>query len=199
MDNPAQTPQLDLDAPAAELARLAAAVPDTQLEQPTPCGFPVRTLLSHVLGLCVAFTDGAAKVLGPTTTTAPDPAETPLPQGWRDELPVRLETLVQAWRDPAAWTGETTVGGVTMPAPMICAVANDELVLHGWDLARATGQDFQVAPANLDAAWQMVSQTPEEPAARAGLFGPVVPVAADAPLLDRVLGGAGRDPGWTSA
>jgi uncharacterized protein (TIGR03086 family) len=198
MDNPAQTTPLDLAAPAAELARLAAAVADTQLEQPTPCDFPVRTLLSHVLGLCLAFHDGAAKILGPTTTTAPNAAETPLPEGWRDELPVRLEALVQAWRDPAAWTGETTVGGVTMPAPMICAVANDELVLHGWDLARATGQDFQVAPANLEAAWQMVSHTPEDPAARAGLFGPVVPVPADAPLLDRVLGGAGRHPDWTS-
>jgi uncharacterized protein (TIGR03086 family) len=84
-----------------------------------------------------------------------------------------------------------------MPAPMICAVANDELVLHGWDLARATGQDFHVTPDNLDAAWQMVSSTPEDPAARQGLFGPVVPVPADATLLDRVLGGAGRNPRWT--
>jgi uncharacterized protein (TIGR03086 family) len=85
-----------------------------------------------------------------------------------------------------------------MPAPMVCVVANNELVLHGWDLARATGQDFSVAPENLDASWQMVANTPEDPAARDGLFGPVVPVPLDAPLLDRVLGGAGRDPGWTS-
>jgi uncharacterized protein (TIGR03086 family) len=197
MDSPAPTSLLDLGGPAAELARLAAAVTDGQLELPTPCDIPVRTLLSHVLGLSVAFTDGAAKVLGPTTTTAPNPAETPLPANWREELPVRLDALVQAWRDPAAWTGETTVGGVTMPAPMIGVVANDELVLHGWDLARATGQDFQVDPDNLDAAWQMVSGTPDDPAARQGLFGPVVPVPADAPLLDRLLGGAGRNPRWT--
>src|ERR687885_2770774 len=136
MDSPAQTSLLDLGAPAAEVARLAAAVTDTQLEHPTPCDIPVRALLSHLLGLSVAFTDGAAKILGPTTTTAPNAAETPLPESWREELPVRLEALVTAWRDPAAWTGETTVGGVTMPAPMICVVANNELVLHGWDLAR---------------------------------------------------------------
>jgi hypothetical protein len=30
-----------------------------------------------------------------------------------------------------------------------------------------------------------------------GLFGPVVPVPADAPLFDRLLGQTGRDPRWT--
>lgn len=29
-----------------------------------------------------------------------------------------------------------------------------------------------------------------------GVFGPVVPVLDDAPLLDRVIGLSGRDPGW---
>ena len=86
------------------------------------------------------------------------------------------------------------VGGQTMPAPVTAVVANNELVMHGWDLARATGQEFAVAPANLEASWQMVLNTPEDPAARQGLFGPVIPQPDDAPLLDRTLGRAGRDP-----
>jgi hypothetical protein len=45
----------------------------------------------------------------------------------------------------------------------------------------------------------MVSGTPDDPEARRGLFGPVVAVPDDAPLLDRVLGGAGRDPRWLPA
>jgi uncharacterized protein (TIGR03086 family) len=190
---------LDLQAPADEVARLAREVRDDQLELPTPCDIPVGTMLAHLLRLSVAFADGAAKVVGPTTTTAPDLADTQLPDGWRDELPVRLEALVRAWREQDAWAGETTVGGITMPAPVMCGVANSELVLHGWDLARATGQDFSVAPETLDAAWQLVSNTPDDPAVRAGLFGPVVPVPPDAPLLDRLLGGAGRDPRWAAA
>ena len=198
MDLPGTTlPVLDLGAPAAEVARLVVGVRDDQLGRPTPCGFPLETLINHLLGLCVAFTDAASKVVGPTTMTAPDPAATALPQGWRHALPDHLTALAQAWRQPAAWTGTTHAGGVEMPAEVMGVVANDELVLHGWDLARSTGQDFAVAPANLAAAWQLVSDTLDDPAARAGLFGPVVPVDPDAPLLDHLLGGAGRDPRWS--
>jgi uncharacterized protein (TIGR03086 family) len=196
---PTATSLLDLGAPAAELARLAAAVTDAQLAAPTPCQYPVATLLSHVLGLSVAFTDAAAKVAGPTTMTAPDPTATPLPSGWRDELGPRLAALAESWRRPDAWQGLAWAGGLQLPGAVLGVVANDELVLHAWDLARSTGQDFHVEPANLEAAWQLVSGTPDEPAAREGLFGPVVPVPAEAPLLDRVLGGAGRDPRWSPA
>ena len=112
-------------------------------------------------------------------------------------IPARLEALVAAWQRPESWQGETTVGGVTMPATDIGYVANNELVLHGWDLSAATDQPFEVAEPNLDASWVMVFNTPDDPAARDGLFGPRLPVAESAPLLDRVLAGAGRDPYWS--
>ncbi|SDT18298.1 TIGR03086 family protein [Friedmanniella luteola] len=191
-----QTTLLDLRAPAAEIARLAADLTDDQLGGETPCQIRVHQLLAHVLGLSVAFADAAAKVDGPTTRTAPSPAALRLPDAWREQLPARLDALVTAWHQPEAWSGTAVAGGVEMPGAVLGLVANDELVLHGWDLAVATGQSFHVAPANLEAAWQLVSGTPDDPAARDGLFGPVVPVPADAPLLDRLLGGAGRDPHW---
>jgi len=194
----ADTTLLDLQAPASVVARLAAGLTDADLERPTPCQFPVRQLLAHLLGLSVAFADAAAKVDGPTTRTAPSPDALELPADWREQLPARLDALVAGWRRPEAWTGMAVAGGIEMPAEIMGVVANDELVLHGWDLAVATGQPFDVAPANLEAAWQLVSGTPDDPAARSGLFGPVVPVPADAPLLDRLLGGAGRDPHWTA-
>ena len=53
----------------------------------------------------------------------------------------RLDQLAEAWADPAAWEGLTEAGGLTMPAEVAGTVALDEVVLHGWDLARATGQD----------------------------------------------------------
>ena len=93
----------------------------------------------------------------------------------------------------------TEAGGVRMPAEQMGAVALDELVLHGWDLARATGQQFTCDPANTAAvlAFTSASAHPEQAAGREGLFAPVVDVPADAPSFDRALGFAGRDPAWT--
>lgn len=189
---------LDLGAPATEIIRLTSTVRDDQLDDRTPCEeTDVAGLLAHLLGLSVVFRDAAAKVDGPTTSTPPGPL--PLPEGWREELPARAAELAAAWRDPGAWTGMSMAGGQPMPAEVTGAVANNELVLHGWDLAASIGETFGVAEENLRASWEMVSNTPDDPAARAGLFGPVVPVPQDAPLLDRVLGGAGRDPHWSPA
>jgi uncharacterized protein (TIGR03086 family) len=198
--NSVPTPVLDLGAPAAAVAELAAAVRDDQLAGPTPCrGTDVAGLLAHLLGLSVAFADAAGKVDGPTTRTAPTDAPPELPGSWRQQLPARLVELAQAWRQPDAWTGMAVAGGIEMPGEVMGAVANNELVLHGWDLAVATGQPYAVAPANLEASWQLVSATPDELAARQGLYGPVIAVDPSAPLLDRLLGGAGRDPRWSPA
>jgi uncharacterized protein (TIGR03086 family) len=78
-------------------------------------------------------------------------------------------------------------------------VALDELVVHGWDIARATGQPYDCDPASLEAVHGFVLQFSEPglEAEREGLFGPVVDVPADAPLLDRVIGLTGRDPAWS--
>ena len=189
---------LDLTQPAEQIAILVAGVTDDQLDDPTPCPeMTVGTLLAHLATLAQAFTDAAAKVTGPTTSTPPTQSVPVLPDDWRAVIPARLDALVAAWQQPAAWEGETTAGGVTMPATDMGYVANNELVLHGWDLSSATDQPFAVSEPNLDASWVMVFNTPDDPAARGGLFGPRLPVAESAPLLDRVLAGAGRDPYWS--
>ena len=42
----------------------------------------------------------------------------------------------------------------------------------------------------------MVTAAAEEGDRGEGIFGPVIPVPADAPLLDLALGLSGRDPRW---
>ena len=188
---------LDLRPAADQMAAIILNIRQEQLADPTPCErTSVADMLSHVHGLSIAFRDAAAKIVGPTTSTPGSANAADLPRDWRYSIQARLAELAEAWRAPETWQGETTAGGVTMPAEVTGYVVNDELVLHGWDLARGTGQPYEVHPANLEAAWQFVANTPDDPKAREGLFGPRVPVPDDAPLLDRTLAFAGRDPNW---
>jgi uncharacterized protein (TIGR03086 family) len=197
-------PVLDLAPAAREVSRLLDGVTDAQLTDPTPCpDTPVAAMLDHLMGLSLVFTWAARK-----TTAAEGGSDRPgrgkanaehLDPNWRTLLPERLDALAESWRDPAAWEGMTEAGGATMPAEVTGVVALDELVLHGWDLARATGQQFACDPASTTAVLSFTSASaePERAAGREGLFGPVIEVSEDASAFDRALGFAGRDPAWT--
>ncbi|MGI5374480.1 TIGR03086 family metal-binding protein [Streptomyces sp. CA-251387] len=191
------TTTLDLRPQARIVAHLAEGVTDDQLSAPTPCpGMAVRNLLGHLLGLAVAFRDAGRKDLGPTTDTDPDAVLPDIGPGWREELPKVLAELAEAWRDPAAWTGETRAGGVPLTGAEAGVVAVDELVIHGWDLARSTGQGYEPDPPALQLSYGMLLAAADDPSRGGGIFGPVVPVPDDAPLLDRAVGLSGRDPQW---
>jgi len=191
---------LDLDPPAQQLMTLLKGVRDDQLTAPTPCAeYTVGDLLDHLMGLTVAFRQAATKSPGPAGESRPGEATVAhLNPAWRDRLPERLAELVAAWRDPAAWDGMTEAGGVRLPAEVMGGVAVNELVLHSWDLAQATGQPFTCDPDSVDACLTFTSamSQPGAESGREGLFGPVVEVAASASVFDRVLGLSGRDPSW---
>ncbi|MEU9144969.1 TIGR03086 family metal-binding protein [Streptomyces sp. NPDC048349] len=192
------TTTLDLAPQARVVARLVAGVPEARLAAPTPCpAYAVRDLLGHLTGLAVAFRDAARKDLGATTDTAPGEAAPSLPADWREELPRVLGELADAWKDPAAWTGMTRAGGVDLPGDIAAAVAVDELVIHGWDLARATGQEYAPDQAALHTSYTFLLAAAEDESRGGGIFGPLVPVPDDAPLLARAVGLSGRDPDWT--
>ncbi|MGW2558658.1 TIGR03086 family metal-binding protein [Streptomyces sp. NPDC001514] len=193
-----ETNHVDLGPVAADMARLAKGIDDAQLGDPTPCpAYAVRELLAHIVGLSTAFRDAARKDFGPTTGTDPGTVEWVLEDDWRTELPRLLDELVTAWRAPGAWDGDTQAGGVTLPAAIAGRVALNELLVHGWDLARATGQGYDPDEASLTVSYGLLKPAGDDPS-RDGMFGPVVPVPDDAPLLDRVVGLSGRSPDWTA-
>ncbi|MFE3162343.1 TIGR03086 family metal-binding protein [Streptomyces sp. NPDC059224] len=185
---------IDLGPQARIVARLAERVTDEQLTGATPCPeYAVRHLLGHVAGLSVAFRDAARKDLGASTEGSRSAGLPGLDPGWRRELPEALDALARAWREPSAWGGMTRAGGIDLPGEVAAAVAADELVVHGWDLARATGQEYTPDPAALEAAYGFLRAAAQ---ADRGPFGPLVAVPESAPLLARTVGLSGRDPGW---
>ncbi|WP_328559768.1 TIGR03086 family metal-binding protein [Streptomyces coelicoflavus] len=192
------TATLDLGPQTRILARLADGVRDDRLADPTPCpDLAVRNLLGHLTGLAVAFRDAARKDLGPNTNTSPEASVPDIGPGWREEFAKVLVELADAWREPDAWTGMTRAGGIDLPGEVAGAVVADELVIHGWDLARATGQEYAPDAAALRAAHGLLAAAAEESDRDAGMFGPVVSVPDGASLLERAVGLSGRDPGWS--
>jgi uncharacterized protein (TIGR03086 family) len=186
----------DLTPACQRMIEVLANVTDEQLSAKTPCD-PMRLsdLVQHIGGLALAFTAAARKDFGPLTDTPPvNTGE--LDADWRVSFPLRLEELAAAWRDPAAWEGMTRAGGVDFPAEVGGLVALTEVVIHGWDVARVTGQPYEVDPESAAAVLTNVEQTAAEGPIE-GLFGAAVPVADDAPVLDRIVALSGRAPGWS--
>ena len=189
----------DLGPAADRIAQLLPRMTEQALTRSTPCvGLSVGDLLDHVVGLSVAFRYAAEKA-GEEVAGAPPPTPSAhnLEPGWREALPEHLRELAAAWRRPEAWTGMTRAGGLQLPGEVAGLVALDELVMHGWDLARGLGVPYQPDDGSVRAIFGFLQESAAEGADREGLFGPVIEVPADAPLFDRALGLAGRDPEWS--
>ena len=174
------------------MARLVEGVTDEDLGRPTPCEhYTVGDLLDHVGGAALAFRAAARKQ--PLGAARPGDASQ-LGPDWRSRIPADLVAMGEAWQDPEAWSGMTGVGGIDLPGEVAGVVGLDELLVHGWDLAKATGQPADYDGPGLEDVHAAVQQF--QAGGVEGIFGAEVAVPADAPLLDRILGVTGRDPGW---
>jgi uncharacterized protein (TIGR03086 family) len=189
------TTQLDLAPAARAVSRLVQEVRDDQLAGPTPCAdTSVAALLDHLHGLAVGLRLAAEK----RPTGAPSASGDALPADWRGLIPRELDELAAAWADPAAWEGTAEPGGVSLPAAWAGRVSLNEVLVHGWDLAVATGQPYTPDPDAVEACIEYAHEfAAAAPEGRDSIYGPVVPVPDGAPALDRLLGLTGRDPAWT--
>ena len=187
---------LDFGPATTTMAALVTGVTDDQLDARTPCpDYTVADLVDHIGGLAFAFTASARKDDVPGGGGSGDGSR--LEDGWRERIVTQLAELEAAWRDPAAYDGVTMAGPLEMPAEVAALVALDEVVVHAWDLARSTDQPYDVDDAAAAACLGFVASFEAPADDDGGLFGPPVPVPADASVLDRLIGATGRDPSWT--
>lgn len=191
---------IDLQPAGDRLLAIAHHVSDDQLAAPTPCaGRTVGQLLGHIVGLTVAFRAAADKDFGPLTDTSPEADSggwADAPPNWREDLAAHVPALVDSWRASEAWEGMTRAGGVDLPGEVCGLVALDELVLHGWDLARATGQEYLCDEATAQAVHEFVAGFDE--GGTPGMFDAARNAPADASTFDQVLARSGRDPRWSA-
>jgi uncharacterized protein (TIGR03086 family) len=189
-------PRDHLHSVVASLEPVVRGVSDQDLDAPTPCSeFDVRGVANHLLGTIEAMRRvGASEPLDPD-----DPWGTNgdnVTDHWQDDLNQRLSAFAEAWSAPDAWEGDA-LGGA-MPRSMVGGMGFVEAILHGWDLAKGSGQDVQYDEATVASALEIMDQIGEM-GRQQGAFGPEVHVPDDAEPFAKVLGKAGRDPEWSAS
>ena len=177
-------------------ARTVASVDPGQLGRPTPCTeWDTRALVNHLI-LWTSYSLEArahGESVDAKLTDRDFAAEPGFAEGYR----AQLDRALDAWSDPAVWEGTLDVMGSATPAADVAALNLAEMVLHGWDLAAATGQRYTVSDRAAAAALTAVEANAELFRQYKGFAEPVT-VPAQAPALDRVLAASGRDPGWSA-
>ncbi|WP_067818354.1 TIGR03086 family metal-binding protein [Nocardia inohanensis] len=194
-DTPHPDPTVDLvERAVAQIGAVIAAVHPDQAKLATPCeNWPVGRLLDHIVGqILPAFTTAAR---GEDVDWAAVPHEE-IDADWAAEFQVRSAPLLEAWRSGDLDRPVKTMGG---EAPLRGRADQQiaEFAMHSWDLARATGQHRELDPelAEHALAWSKKLLKPEY-RGPGKAFELEVPIAADAPVYERLAAWFGRDPQW---
>lgn len=151
------------------------------LEAATPCDeWTVRDLLNHMLVTQQYFLASAKGE--DATPPGPNPPDVLGPDPVADFTRLRAEVLEAFAQD----------GVIEKTGPALGIAFADQL-LHGWDLARATGQDASMPDGLAEAAYEMIHGrfTDEQ---RTGVFKPEIHVGEDATPQQRLLAYTGRSP-----
>ncbi|WP_369199648.1 TIGR03086 family metal-binding protein [Streptomyces sp. PU-14G] len=193
---------IDLKPACRRMTDVLAGVDDAQLNDPTPCTeYTVRGLIDHIDEAAQALAGIARGSAGSDGAAAAPAAESGATQpdggrfgdARRESTAQSVRALGDAWGDPAAWSGVTEALGVEQTNELWGRIALTEMVVHGWDLAKATGQLYDLPHETLQACFEHVRAfVPNAPLD--GLWGPAVEAPADAPLLDRLVAVTGRHP-----
>ncbi len=212
---PATAPDVFADAEAVAalfrpvLAELAVVVDvaDDQLDRPTPCAdYDVAALRRHVLGWLQFF----AAALGDPTGEAPrlDPEAWDLADGEDPgAIVTRAGDRIEAAIEAGVAAELVVMSQARMPGDAVLAMALGEYLVHGWDLATATGRPWAPAggsPADEAAATAALAflQSTVQPEYRgpdSGFFGHEVTASEGASAFVRLLCFGGRQPDWTPA
>ena len=110
-----------------------------------------------------------------------------------DEYPASAESADRAFSSPGAMEAPVAVSYGPVPAEIYAGHRFLDVLIHGWDLAKATGQDTPLDPELVDACFEVVN--PQIDLLKgSGMFGTQVDVPADADPQTRLLAMLGRRP-----
>lgn len=157
-------------------------------EAPAPvAGWTARDVVGHLVTWLPGFLAGGGITLQPGPAVADDPVA-----AWRHHADA-VQAVIEG-RGEESFTHPHA--GTHRLVDAVDRFYTADVFMHTWDLARATGQ--QPGLDETFAGELLAGMQPIEDLLRSsGQYGAAVPVASDAPVVDRLMGFVGRDPAWS--
>jgi uncharacterized protein (TIGR03086 family) len=151
----------------------------------------VRALLNHLLGVLTMF-EGVPAGEADLTVLAGDHIGDDASKTY-DAL---AAAVFGAWRAEGVVDNPVQFPGSEMPGGFAARLLAGDVFIHGWDLARATGQevDWNQDLAADALAWHEEAVRRFPPELRSQGFEPALPVRDDADVMTRLIGFVGRRP-----
>jgi uncharacterized protein (TIGR03086 family) len=155
---------------------------EEDLSRPTPCTeYTVGDVGQHLVRSMVLLASVAGEQIDTPATGTPDTT-----------VAATAEAALAAWRHRGL-DGSVAVGRSVLPASLAVEIIPLELLVHGWDIAHATGDDIDVTPEVaayvLDRARELITEDK-----RGRSFATEVPAGAEATVLQRLIAFTGRAP-----
>ena len=186
-----------LDKVIRRVQEVVDEVAQPRAADPTPCSeWDVRDLLNHLIGV-LEFTSGS--IVGSPLDIRPSEADSSrvgepdvavLAQAYREEA----ARLLELCREPGALERIAATPFGDMPMGQFLTGTLTDQFIHGWDLAKATGQDTTLDAGVTEFSYGMLTSGFADLGREAGFIGPEIAVSDDASLQDRLIAYMGRQP-----
>lgn len=159
---------------------------DDQLDNATPCSnFTVTGVLEHMIGGATAFAPGFRGEASPAEAGA---AEGTVQERWR----AATAELLAAVHSPGAQERTIASPFGEMPGAVFARIVAFDGLVHGWDLATATGLSYD-PPAHVVGEVDAFTREVLQPEMRDGdTFAAETTTAPDATQLERLVAFSGR-------
>jgi len=174
-------------------SRIVARVRPHQLSLPTPCAeWDVRQLLDHLVDGNEMFTRAVVERTGGPAQPLVD---RPVVDDPFEAYARSTEAVRRAWRRPDVLEREITGPFGTLPGHVVVRMHFVDHLVHGWDVAKATGQDTTIDALLATAAYEEMTTALDSSSRGPGMpFGTEVPCGGDAPIHELLVAFLGRHP-----
>ena len=139
----------------ASTRQFVAGIGDGQWDQPTPCdGWNVRDLVNHIVaGNLWAAQLGCGRTIADVGTDLDGDVLGSDPIAAYD---LSAESAATVFEMPGALDAPCAVSYGPVPGSVYAGHRLIDVLIHGWDVAWATGQPTEIEPSLIDACWQVV-------------------------------------------